>query len=284
MNRLGSLLAHGRPLVMGVLNTTPDSFSDGGEYLQASAAVDRATQMLEQGADIIDVGGESTRPGAEAVDERDELDRVIPVVEAIAARHSQAVLSIDTSKAAVMRMATAAGAALINDVNALRASGALTAAADSGAHVCLMHMQGKPRTMQTKPRYDDVVEEVGQFLAERVEACERAGIARDRVLIDPGFGFGKTLQHNLDLMRGLPDLIRRLQLPLLVGVSRKSMLGAILDQPDPNKRVYGGLAAATTAVLWGARIIRTHDVDATHDALRVAHTLVEAGGGAAKPS
>lgn len=284
VNPIERLLASGRPLVMGVLNTTPDSFSDGGDYVQAAAATDRATQMLEQGADIVDVGGESTRPGAAAVDERDELNRVIPVIEAITAKHPDAILSIDSSKATVMRRAVTAGAALVNDVNALQAPGAIAAAAESGAHICLMHMQGQPRTMQLAPRYGDVVEDVAQFLMDRVNACMTAGIAREKLLIDPGFGFGKTLQHNLDLMRGIPALLQRLQLPMLVGISRKSMLGTLLDQPEPKLRIHGGLAAATAAVLWGARIVRTHDVAATRDALLVANALLKAGEGASKPS
>lgn len=283
-NPLQSLLDSGRPLVMGVLNTTPDSFSDGGEFVDAAAAARRAEQMLEQGADIIDVGGESTRPGADDVAEADELARVIPVIQAIAAEHPNTVISIDTSKAAVMRAAVSAGASLINDVNALQAPGTLAAASNSGAHVCLMHMQGQPRTMQQAPTYGDVVSEVGDFLQNRVAACVDAGIERSRLLLDPGFGFGKTLQHNLTLMRGLPQLAGQLQLPLLIGVSRKSMLGALLDQPDPKKRLHGGVAAATAAVLWGARIVRTHDVAETRDALRVAAALTASGDTCPKPS
>ena len=284
MTTLQELLATGRPLVMGVLNTTPDSFSDGGDFLEWAAAQDRAGEMLEQGADIIDVGGESTRPGAQAVNEPEELARVSPVIEAITQAHPDAVISIDTSKAAVMRAAVEQGASLINDVNALQAPHALETAAETGAHVCLMHMQGQPRTMQQDPTYDDVVSEVGDFLLQRVSACESTGINRKRLLIDPGFGFGKTLQHNLTLLRGLPELCARAELPVLVGVSRKSMLGTLLNQPEPKLRVHGGLAAATAAVLWGARIVRTHDVAATRDALLVAAALREAGEGHAKPS
>lgn len=284
MSQLAELLASGRPLVMGVLNTTPDSFSDGGDHLRVDQAVRRASEMLEQGADIIDIGGESTRPGAQAVEANDEIDRVLPVIEAVIAQHPDAVLSCDTSKAIVMRDAVAAGAALINDVNALRGPDALAAAAESKSHICLMHMQGQPRTMQHAPEYDDVLREVGDFLVERVSACTDAGVAANRLLVDPGFGFGKTLAHNIALLRGLPALVERLQLPLLVGMSRKSMLGTLLDQPEPKLRIHGGIAAATAAVLWGARIVRTHDVAATRDALRVAQALIAASDDTAKPS
>lgn len=284
VTNLANLLASGRPLVMGVLNTTPDSFSDGGDHLRADQALRRASEMLEQGADIIDIGGESTRPGAQAVAAEEELDRVLPVIEAITAQHPDAVLSVDTSKAIVMRDAVAAGATLINDVNALRGPDTLAAAAGFNAQVCLMHMQGQPRTMQQAPNYDDVVREVGDFLSERVSACTDAGIAVDRLLVDPGFGFGKTLAHNIALLRGLPALVQRLELPVLVGMSRKSMLGTLLDQPEPKLRVHGGVAAATAAVLWGARIVRTHDVAATRDALRVAQALIAASDDSVKPS
>jgi len=251
---------------MGVLNVTPDSFSDGGQFADATAALGRARQMAEEGAAIIDVGGESTRPGAQPVSEQQELDRVLPVIERIR-RELGCVISIDTMKPAVMRAACAAGAELINDVMALRAPGALEAARDTGAAACLMHMQGEPRTMQQAPVYADVVEDVRAFLAGRVAACIAAGIPRERLVVDPGFGFGKTLNHNLALLAGI-DVLADLGLPVLVGVSRKSMLGALLERPA-DQRVPGGLAAAVLAAWQGARIVRTHDVRATMDALKV---------------
>ncbi|HXG28243.1 MAG TPA: dihydropteroate synthase [Nevskiales bacterium] len=256
----------GSPVVMGVLNVTPDSFSDGGRHFGIDQAVARAQEMVAEGATLIDVGGESTRPGAQPVDEAEELRRVIPVIERIAGL--PAVISVDTSKPAVMRAACAAGAGLINDVYALRRPGALETAAASGAAVCLMHMQGEPRTMQANPCYADVVREIGDFLADRRRACLSAGIAADRILLDPGFGFGKTLAHNLRLLARL-DTLRRLGAPLLVGLSRKSMLGAITGQP-PGERLPAGLAAAALAVWQGASIIRTHDVRATVEAVKLA--------------
>jgi dihydropteroate synthase len=257
-----------RPAVMGVLNVTPDSFSDGGEYAEAGAAVERALAMVNEGADIIDVGGESTRPGAEPVAEAEELDRVLPVIEALRPRIG-AVISIDTVKPAVMRAACAAGADLINDVKALQAEGALQTAAETGAAVCLMHMQGEPRTMQKNPIYGDVVAEVRDFLATRVAACEAAGIARERLIVDPGFGFGKTLDHNLMLLRRLPE-IAALDLPVLVGLSRKSMFAKLLGELSAPARVPASVAAAAIAVLHGARVVRTHDVAATRQAVDVA--------------
>jgi dihydropteroate synthase len=254
------------PVVMGVLNVTPDSFSDGGRFAGPEAALARARAMVEEGARIVDVGGESTRPGAQPVAEADELARVLPVIERIRAT-LDCVVSIDTMKPGVMRAACAAGAELVNDVNALRAPGALEAARDAGAAVCLMHMQGEPRTMQQAPAYLDVVEEVAAFLRDRAQACLDAGIARERLVVDPGFGFGKTLQHNLALLGGI-DVIAELGLPVLVGVSRKSMLGQLLDRPV-GERETGGAAAAVLAVWQGARIVRTHDVRATMDALKV---------------
>jgi dihydropteroate synthase len=251
---------------MGVLNVTPDSFSDGGQFARPEAALARARVMVEEGAAIIDVGGESTRPGAQAVAEAEELERVLPVIERIR-RELDCIVSIDTLKPGVMRAACAAGAELVNDVMALRAPGALEAARESGAAVCLMHMQGEPRTMQQAPAYLDVVEEVTGFLRERAEACVEAGIARDRIVVDPGFGFGKTLAHNLALLGGI-DAIAELGLPVLVGVSRKSMFGQLLDRPA-DQRLAGGLAAAAIAVWQGASIVRTHDVRATMDALKV---------------
>lgn len=260
-----------RPAVMGVLNVTPDSFSDGGDYLDAGDAVDRALAMAAEGADIIDIGGESTRPGAEPVGETAELDRVLPVIEALR-RRTQALISIDTVKPGVMRAACAAGADLINDVRALRADGALEAAAETGAAVCLMHMQGEPRTMQRNPHYDDVVVEVRAFLAERIAACEAAGIPRERLAVDPGFGFGKALEHNLALLRRLPELAE-LDAPLLVGVSRKSMFAKLLGDVPARARVPASLAAAAIAVARGARLVRAHDVAATRQAVDVAWHL-----------
>lgn len=254
------------PVVMGVLNVTPDSFSDGGRFATVDAALAHARTLVGDGARIVDVGGESTRPGARPVTEAQELERVVPVIERIRAE-LDCIVSVDTMKPGVMRAACAAGAELINDVMALRAPGALDAACGSGAAVCLMHMQGEPRTMQQSPAYLDVVEEVAAFLRERAEACIAAGIARERLVLDPGFGFGKSLQHNLELLGGI-DVIAELGLPVLVGVSRKSMFGQLLGRPV-DEREAGGLAAAVMAVWQGARIVRAHDVRATMDALKV---------------
>lgn len=264
-----------RPCVMGVLNVTPDSFADGGRYRGREAALGRARAMVAEGADIIDVGGESTRPGAESVALALELDRVVPVIEEIAATLG-VIISVDTSKPQVMREAVAAGASMVNDVNALRAPGALEVVAAGNACICLMHMQGQPRTMQEAPRYADVVGEVKAFLAERVQVCLRAGIERGRLIVDPGFGFGKTLEHNLTLLRRL-DEIPELGLPVLVGLSRKSMIGRILDDAPINERVYGSIAAATLAAWAGASILRVHDVRATVDALRICDAVRRPG-------
>ncbi|HSH42953.1 MAG TPA: dihydropteroate synthase [Arenicellales bacterium] len=255
-----------RPAVMGVLNVTPDSFSDGGRFHSGDKAVDHALRMHEQGADIIDIGGESTRPGAADVSEQQELERVIPVIEAVRGR-VDAVISIDTSKPRVMREAVAAGADLVNDVYALRAGGAVPAAAASGAAVCLMHMQGTPRTMQVNPSYRDVVAEVSAFLTGRIEACIHAGIPRSRLVVDPGFGFGKTFEHNLALLRGLGELCR-LGVPVLAGLSRKSFVGKITGS-DMDERVHGSVAFALAAMQEGASILRVHDVKATVDAVAV---------------
>ncbi len=256
------------PRVMGILNVTPDSFSDGGVFFARDAAMRQAEAMWRAGAAIIDVGGESTRPGAEPVTVQEELDRVIPIVEALHAE-LPVVLSVDTSKPEVMREAVAAGAGLINDVYALRREGALEAARECGVPVCLMHMQGEPRTMQREPRYDDVVDEVVGFLGQRISACLEAGIARDRLLVDPGFGFGKELPHNLQLLKNLPQL-KKLDCPILVGISRKSMVGALLDGRPVDGRLHGSVAAATLAVWQGAAIVRAHDVGPTVDAVRIA--------------
>jgi len=258
------------PVVMGVLNVTPDSFSDGGEFLDPDAARLQARRMAEAGATIIDVGGESTRPGAGAVAPAEELDRVLPVVESLVAELDVPV-SVDTSKPEVMREAIAAGASMINDVRALRAPGALAAVAGSQVAVCLMHMQGEPRTMQTAPRYDDVVEDVHAFLASRVRACESEGIGRDRIVLDPGFGFGKTLEHNLALLAGLGEFTRE-GLPVLAGLSRKSLIGTLTGRPAAG-RLAGSVALAALAVARGASIIRAHDVSETVDAVKVAGAL-----------
>jgi dihydropteroate synthase len=262
------------PAVMGVLNVTPDSFSDGGRYAEPEAAVARALAMASEGAALLDIGGESTRPGAEPVGVAAELDRVVPVIEALVASGAPPI-SIDTAKPEVMQAAAAAGAELINDVRALAAPGALEAAAASGCAVCLMHMRGEPRTMQQAPAYEDVVEDVYAFLAARIEACVRAGIAEDRLLADPGFGFGKSLAHNLVLMRHLARFAG-LGVPLLVGVSRKSMIGAVTGRPV-GERLAGGLALAALAVGAGARVIRSHDVAPTLDAIRMAAAVAAAG-------
>lgn len=262
------------PVVMGVLNVTPDSFSDGGRFVDRHRAVDHAAAMLAEGAAIIDVGGESTRPGAAAVSADEELQRVVPVIEAICARHD-VLVSVDTSNPEVMRAAVAAGAGMINDIRALTEPGALQAAAAIDAAVCLMHMQGSPATMQLAPSYDDVVAEVGAFLAQRIEAGVNAGISGNRLAIDPGIGFGKTVEHNLTLLAHLPKL-RALNAPILIGVSRKGMIGAVLGRPV-GERLYGGVALATAAILSGAHIIRTHDVAPTCDAVRMATALRQAG-------
>ncbi len=267
----GRRLVLDRPRVMGILNVTPDSFSDGGRYLDLGAAVERAWRMVEEGADIIDVGGESTRPGAAPVPMEEEMIRVVPVIEAIAAKLPVPV-SVDTSKPEVMGAAVVAGAGLVNDVRALRAPGALEMVAAFGVPVCLMHMRGEPRTMQRAPAYGDVVAEVRAFLLERVAACEAAGIPRERILIDPGFGFGKTLEHNLALMRRL-DAFVETGLPVLVGVSRKSMIGALLGGAPVERRLHGSVAAAVVAACKGAAIVRVHDVAPTVEALRVAWPL-----------
>ena len=262
------------PLVMGVLNVTPDSFSDGGSFASVEAAVSHGLRMIEEGAALIDVGGESTRPGAQAVGAEEEIRRVVPVIEALAAR-TQVPISVDTSKAAVMTAAVRSGASMINDVRALRQPGALDAAANTQAAICLMHMQGEPRTMQADPRYGEVVAEVRDFLRERAAACQAGGIAQDRLLIDPGIGFGKRLEHNLALLANLPALAA-LGWPVLVGVSRKSMFASLLGRAV-DERIAGGVAAATAAVLAGASMVRTHDVAATVDAVKVAMALREAG-------
>jgi dihydropteroate synthase len=255
---------------MGVLNVTPDSFSDGGLYLDADAALVRAEQMAEEGAAIVDIGGESTRPGAAAVESEQELRRVLPVVERVAKRLPQ-LISIDTSNPELMRRAADAGAHMINDVRALRVPGALEAVASGKLGVCLMHMQGEPADMQREPHYTDVVAEVRDYLSARVEACVAAGIERERLCVDPGFGFGKATAHNLELLRRLPAL-GALDRPVAVGLSRKSLAGTLTGR-DRSQRLAGSIALATIAVLYGASIVRAHDVAASVDAVRVASAL-----------
>ena len=271
MLNLGSLSVP-VPAVMGILNVTPDSFSDGGHFDRLDNALRQALQLADDGAAIIDVGGESTRPGADGVSEQQELDRVIPVIEAVRAE-TDIPISIDTSKARVMRAAVAAGAAMINDVGALRGDGALQAAADLGVAVCLMHMQGEPRTMQLDPSYDDVVADVAAFLDERVAACITAGIDKDHIVVDPGFGFGKTRDHNVELLANLRQLRVR-SCPVLVGVSRKSTLGELTGR-EVGQRMPASVAAAAIAVINGAAIVRAHDVAATVDALEIAQAVNE---------
>lgn len=259
---------------MGILNVTPDSFSDGGDFFSPDKALEHARAMAQAGADLIDVGGESTRPGAQPVTAQEEIDRVAPVIEALH-RELPLPISIDTSKPEVMRAAVAAGAGFINDVRALREEGALDAAAHLNVPVCLMHMQGEPRTMQQNPRYDDVVSEVCEFLRTRIEACARAGIPTSRLVIDPGFGFGKRLEHNIELLRGLARF-RALGAPVLVGLSRKSMIGQALGLPL-ERRLQASVALALMAVERGARIVRVHDVAPTVEALRL-WSVVHANG------
>ncbi|MEW6119653.1 MAG: dihydropteroate synthase [Pseudomonadota bacterium] len=264
-------LSLSRVLIMGIVNTTPDSFSDGGRCFDSQAAIAHALKLAEAGADILDVGGESTRPGAQPVAADEELRRVLPVIQALA-EHGLMV-SVDTQKAEVMRAAIAAGAAMVNDVTALRGPGALEAVAASDAAACLMHMQGEPRSMQQAPVYADVVRDVGMFLRERLAACEAAGIARERLVVDPGFGFGKTLAHNLGLLARLGE-IAGLGVPVLAGMSRKSMLGALTGR-DVDAREFAGVAAHLAAVARGARIVRVHDVAAMRDALAVWNAVEE---------
>ncbi len=254
-----------RPLVMGIVNVTPDSFSDGGQHLQCGAALAHAQRLIAEGADLLDIGGESTRPGAQPVSVQQETDRVLPVIEGL--RGAPVPISIDTCKPEVMRAAIAAGAQMVNDINALQDAAAMHAVDSSDVAVCLMHKQGDPQTMQAQPHYQNVVAEVGGFLRERIAAAEAAGIRRNRIVIDPGFGFGKTLEHNLTLLREL-DKLTELGVPVLAGLSRKSMLGALTGQEVAN-RLPASIAAALIAVQRGAAIVRVHDVRATVDALKV---------------
>lgn len=259
--------------VMGILNVTPDSFSDGGLHSDIESAVAHGLRMAEQGAAVIDVGGQSTRPGARPVGVEEELRRVVPVIEALSARLSVPI-SVDSSRPEVMRAAVRAGAGMINDVRALRERGALRTAAELRVPVCLMHMRGRPRDMQDRPRYRDVAAEVRAFLQRRVEACEAAGIERGRVLLDPGFGFGKTLSHNLQLLRELPGLAA-LGMPVLVGLSRKSMIGAILGRGEARDRMIGSVTLGALAVWQGARLLRVHDVKETVEAVRICAAVRE---------
>ncbi|WP_290905801.1 dihydropteroate synthase [Halomonas sp.] len=260
---------------MGILNVTPDSFSDGGRHVALEDALRHAEHMLAEGAAIIDVGGESTRPGADAVSPQQELDRVAPVVEALV-RELDALVSVDTSCPEVMRECAALGAGMINDVRSLEREGALAAAIGTGLPVCLMHRQGEPRDMQQAPRYDVPIEEaVADYLAERVAACEAGGLRRERLLVDPGFGFGKTVEHNLRLLNRL-ERLATLELPLLVGMSRKSMIGKVLERPV-EERLPGGLALTALAVERGARILRVHDVAPSVDAVNMTWAVLKEG-------
>lgn len=263
-----------RPVIMGILNVTPDSFSDGGRYSTLDAALRQAERMCQEGARMIDIGAESTRPGAAPVSVQEELDRLLPVVEAVA-REIDIVISVDTSTPEAMAGAAALGAGFINDVRALQRQGALVAAAATSLPICLMHMQGDPSTMQRRPHYDDVFAELDAFFDERIAACVDAGIDASRLVIDPGFGFGKTLEHNVALLKGLAGF-RRFG-PVLAGWSRKSMLGALLGGAPVDQRLYAGLAAATISVINGASIVRVHDVKATADALVIATAVLQHG-------
>lgn len=258
---------------MGIINVTPDSFSDGGRYLNLDAAVRHGLDLAAQGADVLDVGGESTRPGSEPPSLQEEIDRVIPVVEALQAEVSVPI-SVDTSRAEVIRLSAAAGAAMINDVRALRCPGAISAVAQTGQAVCLMHMKGTPSDMQLSPQYSDVVKEVSEFLSERAKVCNDSGIRADRIMIDPGFGFGKTLTHNLNLLRHLPDLLE-LGYPLLIGLSRKGMLGTLSGVVRPEQRLAASLAGAALGAWLGAHIVRVHDVKETVEALAVIRAVAE---------
>lgn len=270
----GRALTLDRPRVVGIINVTPDSFSDGGQFASIDAAVAHGLRLAEEGADMLDIGGESTRPGAADVSVAEELQRVIPVIEQLVARTALPI-AIDTSKPEIMRAAVAAGAGMINDVYGLRRDGAMDAAAELRVPVCLMHMQGEPRSMQDEPHYDDVVGEVHRFLTDRLFACELAGIDRRRVMVDPGFGFGKTLEHNLALLRKL-SRFADLGSGVYVGLSRKSMIGTLTGRKEPADRAAGSAAAALIAVQRGARMVRVHDVAPTVDALKVWHA-VQAG-------
>jgi dihydropteroate synthase len=270
-----------RPRIAGIVNVTPDSFADGGKFLEPQQAIEHGLKLVEEGADLLDIGGESTRPGAEEVDAATEIARVVPVIEALAAR-TKVPISVDTSKPEVMRAAVAAGAGLINDVRALRTDGALDAAAALGVPVVLMHMQGDPRTMQDDPHYDDVVGEVHRFLTDRLFACQMAGIDKKKILVDPGFGFGKTLEHNLALLR---DLARFAEIaPVVAGLSRKATIGTLTGRVAHADRAAGSAAAALIAVQNGALIVRVHDVAMTRDVLAVWRAVVDGAARVARPA
>jgi len=254
------------PQIMGILNVTPDSFSDGGRFNHLDGALEQAMEMIEQGATIIDIGGESTRPGAQKVSEQEELDRVIPVIESLR-RESDVFISLDTSTPVVMSEGLSAGVSMINDVRAFQRDGAVDAVSSSDAYCCIMHMQGEPDTMQKAPVYSSVVDEVGGFLQSRAKVLIDAGVAQSKILLDPGFGFGKTLEHNLSLLKHVKDLTD-LGFPVLIGVSRKSMIGGVLDKPV-EQRVVGSVAAALMALDRGATVLRVHDVEPTADALKI---------------
>ncbi|GAA0206317.1 dihydropteroate synthase [Kangiella japonica] len=265
MSKLTKLLLQPKPLVMGILNTTPDSFSDGGRFLDRASAEAQVLTMLESGADIIDIGGESTRPGAAEVSVQQELERVLPMIEC--AKQNGAIVSVDTSKPEVMQEALKYKVDIINDVRSLTTPGALEAVANSNAYTCIMHMQGEPQTMQQNPQYDNVVSEVQDSLIKRIAECEAEGVSQQRIIIDPGFGFGKTLEHNCQLMRQLMSF-NKIGCPILVGVSRKTMIGQILDK-DIAERGLGSVVAASYAALNGAKILRVHDVEETVQAMKI---------------
>ena len=270
-NKVRSLLSRNSAIIMGILNVTPDSFSDGGQYSAPEAALKHALELQEQGADIIDIGGESTRPGAAKVDEQEELDRVIPIVELLS-KHSDVAISIDTYKPLVMQEAIAAGASMINDVNGLRDKSALAIAAQFQVPVCLMHMQGSPTTMQASPKYQNVLHEICEFFIERIECCSRAGISKSDIVIDPGIGFGKTLEHNLELLANLEQLTESTACKILVGVSRKSLIDMLLNRAV-DERLPASIGLAVQSVLNGAKIVRVHDVRASFDAIRAVEAV-----------
>lgn len=268
------LLQRPSAVIMGIVNTTPDSFSDGGRFNTVDSAISHAHSLLEEGADILDIGGESTRPGAIQVSLQEELDRVIPVIESLC-DDSEAIISIDTYKPEVMLEATKAGASMINDTNALRANGAVEIAAESSVTVCLMHMLGKPKDMQQQPQYEHVVDDVISFLKERVSVCRDAGISKSDIFVDPGIGFGKTLSHNLSLLKATPQLRQTTGCEVLIGASRKSMIDAILKRPV-DQRLHASVGIAVQAVLNGAKIVRVHDVRASFDAIRCVEAVLNA--------
>ncbi len=261
-------------MIMGVLNITPDSFSDGGQYLTIDKAISRAQLMIDQGADMIDIGGESSRPDASQVSIDEEAGRVIPVIEALS-KLINVPISIDTSKAKIMQLAIEAGASMINDVRALQSKSSLEIVASTAKDVCLMHMQGDPKTMQNNPIYTDVIDEIKQFFEQRIEACINAGISQNKIILDPGFGFGKTLNHNLEILRRL-DEFKRFGLRILVGISRKSMIGSMLNNRNTNGRTIGSVTAAIIASQNGANIVRVHDILETKDAFKVLQSVAGA--------